>query len=59
MNAYEVKAGSDVIAGNTCDPCLSALDQALYKSTLHYCFGALYIDTCRSLVIPRGFHGDD
>ena len=25
VNAYEVKAGIGVIAGNTCDPCMSAL----------------------------------
>jgi len=31
VNAYEVEAGIGVIAGNTCDPCLSALSVRYYK----------------------------
>jgi len=37
VNVYEVKAGNGVIAGNMCDPCLSALEVSrlgVYKSTL-------------------------
>jgi len=33
VNAYEVEAGVGVIAGNPCDPCLTALSVSYYKQS--------------------------